>query len=110
MLETTPSCAELWLTFGALPTVLIASLRSSIALSGVFFFLTITFMLLGIAEFVPAHAVGIKTAGGAFGEPYEARLGTRRCSLSLSARRTHHRLQRLVRLVPTYSTHDRGRY
>jgi len=47
--------------------VLIASLRSSIALSGVFAFLTITFMLLGIAEFVPAHAVGIKTAGGAFG-------------------------------------------
>merc|ERR1712166_504610 len=45
----------------------IASLRSSIALSGIFFFLTITFMLLGIAEFVPSHAVAIKTAGGALG-------------------------------------------
>lgn len=47
--------------------VFIASLRSSIALSGIFFFLTITFMLLGIAEFVPSHAVAIKTAGGALG-------------------------------------------
>lgn len=58
------SCSTLTLYYS---TVLIASLRSSIALSGVFFWLTITFMLLGIAEFVPAHAVGIKTAGGAFG-------------------------------------------
>jgi hypothetical protein len=47
--------------------MLIASLRSSIALTGVFAFLSITFMLLGIAEFVPSRAVGIKTAAGAFG-------------------------------------------
>ncbi|KAK4702368.1 uncharacterized protein P7C70_g3857, partial [Phenoliferia sp. Uapishka_3] len=44
----------------------IASLRSSVALSGVFFFLTITFLLLGISYFVPTHP-GIATAGGVLG-------------------------------------------
>ncbi|KAK4699504.1 uncharacterized protein P7C70_g6757, partial [Phenoliferia sp. Uapishka_3] len=44
----------------------LASLRSSVALSGVFFFLTITFMLLGISYFVPTRP-GIGVAGGAFG-------------------------------------------
>ena len=52
-----------WMIFTFL--MLIASLRSSIALSGVFFFLTITFMLLGINEFVSGGHCGI--AGGAFG-------------------------------------------
>ncbi|GAA5971398.1 hypothetical protein JCM11641_008338 [Rhodosporidiobolus odoratus] len=47
--------------------MLIASLRSSIALSGVFFFLTITFALLAVAELGVAHASAIQTAGGAFG-------------------------------------------
>ncbi|GAA5927732.1 hypothetical protein JCM10213_000878 [Rhodosporidiobolus nylandii] len=47
--------------------MLIASLRSSLALSGVFFFLTITFMLLGIAELGVGNASAIQTAGGAFG-------------------------------------------
>ncbi|GAA6005355.1 hypothetical protein JCM10207_002949 [Rhodosporidiobolus poonsookiae] len=47
--------------------MLIASLRSSMALVGVFFFLTITFMLLGIAELGVGNAAAIKTAGGAFG-------------------------------------------
>ncbi|KDE03597.1 hypothetical protein MVLG_05932 [Microbotryum lychnidis-dioicae p1A1 Lamole] len=45
----------------------IASLRSSVALTGVFFFLTITFLLLGVAELGVAHAATIKIAGGAFG-------------------------------------------
>lgn len=44
-----------------------ASLRSSVALSGVFFLLTITFLLLGIAELGVAHASAVHTAGGAFG-------------------------------------------
>ncbi len=52
-----------WFIFTFL--MLIASLRSSIALSGVFFFLTITFLLLGINEFVEGTHCGI--AGGAFG-------------------------------------------
>lgn len=43
----------------------VASLRSSIALSGIFFFLSITFLLLGIAEFVSNPAIAV--AGGAFG-------------------------------------------
>jgi hypothetical protein len=43
----------------------LASLRSSVALSGVFFFLTITFLLLGAAEFT--GSVGVKKAGGWFG-------------------------------------------
>ncbi|GAA5873620.1 hypothetical protein JCM16303_001181 [Sporobolomyces ruberrimus] len=47
--------------------MLLASLRSSIALTGVFFFLTITFLLLGIAELGVGHASAIHTAGGAFG-------------------------------------------
>lgn len=47
--------------------MLIGSLRSSIALSSVFFFLTITFLLLAIAELGVAHASAIHTAGGAFG-------------------------------------------
>lgn len=45
--------------------MLIASLRSSIALSGVFFLLTITFLLLAVNEFVANKTVGI--AGGYFG-------------------------------------------
>ena len=45
--------------------MLIASLRSSVGLVGVFFFLTITFLLLAIAEFVSTPGVGV--AGGAFG-------------------------------------------
>ncbi|GAA6059168.1 hypothetical protein JCM10212_005513 [Sporobolomyces blumeae] len=44
-----------------------ASLRSSIALAGVFFFLTITFLLLAIAELGVGNASAIHTAGGAFG-------------------------------------------
>jgi len=44
----------------------LASLKSSVALSGVFFWLTITFMFLGISYFVPSHP-GLGTAGGAFG-------------------------------------------
>lgn len=44
----------------------IASLRSSVALSGVFFFLWITFILLASAYFVPSMP-GIAVAGGAFG-------------------------------------------
>ncbi|PRQ74802.1 GPR1/FUN34/yaaH family-domain containing protein [Rhodotorula toruloides] len=47
--------------------MLLASLRSSIALTGVFFFLTITFLLLGIAELGVGNASAIQTAGGAFG-------------------------------------------
>ncbi|GAA5957346.1 hypothetical protein JCM3765_000430 [Sporobolomyces pararoseus] len=47
--------------------MLLGSLRSSIALTSVFFFLTITFLLLGIAELGVAHASAIHTAGGAFG-------------------------------------------
>ncbi|SGZ06107.1 BQ5605_C031g10919 [Microbotryum silenes-dioicae] len=71
--------------------VFIASLRSSVALTGVFFFLTselftelqqslekplthfgtlsrvVTFLLLGVAELGVAHAATIKIAGGAFG-------------------------------------------
>ncbi|GAA5849689.1 hypothetical protein JCM9279_001980 [Rhodotorula babjevae] len=48
--------------------MLIASLRSSIALSSVFFFLTITFLLLGIAELGNVgNSSAIHTAGGAFG-------------------------------------------
>ncbi|GAA5860253.1 hypothetical protein JCM3774_000358 [Rhodotorula dairenensis] len=47
--------------------MLLASLRSSIALSSVFFFLTITFLLLGIAELGVGNASAIHTAGGAFG-------------------------------------------
>ncbi|GAA5894973.1 acetate uptake transporter family protein [Sporobolomyces salmoneus] len=47
--------------------MLLASLRSSIALVGVFFFLTITFLLLAIAELGVAHASAIHVAGGAFG-------------------------------------------
>lgn len=46
--------------------MLIASLRSSLALTGVFFFLTITFLLLGIGEFVTTMPM-IPVAGGAFG-------------------------------------------
>ncbi|GAA5830607.1 hypothetical protein JCM11251_002531 [Rhodosporidiobolus azoricus] len=44
-----------------------ASLRSSIALSGVFFFLTITFMLLAIADHGVGNSQAIKIAGGSFG-------------------------------------------
>jgi len=45
----------------------IASLRSSIALSAVFLSLTITFLLLAIAELGVGNAANIQTAGGAFG-------------------------------------------
>ncbi|KAM0751814.1 hypothetical protein T439DRAFT_379900 [Meredithblackwellia eburnea MCA 4105] len=49
--------------------MLIASLRSSVALIGVFFFLTITFLLLSLSKFIGnAHiAANIGTVGGAFG-------------------------------------------
>lgn len=49
--------------------MLVASLRSSLALISVFFFLTITFMLLFISEFLsnPAHATKVGKAGGWFG-------------------------------------------
>ncbi|GAA5905444.1 hypothetical protein JCM6882_003162 [Rhodosporidiobolus microsporus] len=47
--------------------MLIASLRSSIALSSVFFFLTITFMLLAIADHGVANSTTVKIAGGSFG-------------------------------------------
>ncbi|KAM0748641.1 hypothetical protein T439DRAFT_304201 [Meredithblackwellia eburnea MCA 4105] len=53
-----------WFIFTFL--MLIGALRSSVALAGVFFFLTITFLLLGISYFVPSHP-GIAVAGGAFG-------------------------------------------
>ncbi|WP_431521752.1 GPR1/FUN34/YaaH family transporter, partial [Escherichia coli] len=43
----------------------VASLRSSIALSSLFFFLDITFLLLFVAEFTGSGSV--HTAGGAFG-------------------------------------------
>ncbi|GAA5997126.1 acetate uptake transporter family protein [Rhodotorula paludigena] len=45
----------------------LGSLRSSIALSAVFFFLTITFMLLAIADLGTGNSDAIRTAGGAFG-------------------------------------------
>ncbi|TIC10572.1 hypothetical protein E3Q08_02468 [Wallemia mellicola] len=44
---------------------LVASHRSSVALSGVFFFLTITFILLAAAEFT--GSTGTKKAGGVIG-------------------------------------------
>lgn len=44
---------------------LIASLRSSVGLVGVFFFLSITFLLLTIGEFL--HNTTVTKAGGAFG-------------------------------------------
>jgi len=49
--------------------MLCGSLRSSLGLISVFFFLTITFLLLFIAEFVgnPVHSVKVAKAGGAFG-------------------------------------------
>ncbi|KAK4700489.1 uncharacterized protein P7C70_g5760, partial [Phenoliferia sp. Uapishka_3] len=50
-----------WMIFTFM--MLIASLRSSVALSGVFFFLTITFLLLATAFFVPSMP-GISVAGG----------------------------------------------
>ncbi|KAL8286709.1 hypothetical protein RQP46_004237 [Phenoliferia psychrophenolica] len=53
-----------WFIFTAI--MLVASLRSSVALTGVFFFLTITFLLLAIATFIPSMPM-IHTAGGAFG-------------------------------------------
>jgi len=46
--------------------MLIAAHRSSAGLFGVFFFLTITFLLLGISYFVPSKP-HIGTAGGVFG-------------------------------------------
>ncbi|GJN87696.1 hypothetical protein Rhopal_000651-T1 [Rhodotorula paludigena] len=45
----------------------IASLRSSVALCSVFFFLTITFLLLAIADLHVGAWETIRTAGGAFG-------------------------------------------
>jgi len=46
--------------------LLIASLRSSVGLISVFFFLTITFLLLGVSYYFP-NKPHIGTAGGAFG-------------------------------------------
>ncbi|KEI39545.1 uncharacterized protein L969DRAFT_49244 [Mixia osmundae IAM 14324] len=46
--------------------MLIASLRSSAALVSVFFFLTLTFLLLFVGKLLPTHTA-ITTAGGAFG-------------------------------------------
>jgi len=46
--------------------MLLASMRSSIGLMGVFFFLTITFLLLGVGEFYPTKP-NIAVAGGVFG-------------------------------------------
>jgi len=58
-----------WFIFTAL--MLIASLRSSAALVSVFFFLTITFLLLFVGYFVSANGnangAHVITAGGAFG-------------------------------------------
>jgi len=53
-----------WMIFTFI--MFIASLRSSVALSSVFFFLTITFLLLGVSYFEPTKP-GIATAGGVFG-------------------------------------------
>jgi succinate-acetate transporter protein len=47
--------------------MLIASFRSSVGLVSVFFFLTITFMLLGISQFITTNAENVAKAGGAFG-------------------------------------------
>ncbi|KAI5474862.1 glyoxylate pathway regulator [Pseudohyphozyma bogoriensis] len=53
-----------WMIFTFI--MFLASLKSSVALSGVFFFLTITFMLLGISKFFLTNThIGI--AGGVFG-------------------------------------------
>ncbi|TNY24244.1 GPR1/FUN34/yaaH family-domain-containing protein [Rhodotorula diobovata] len=55
-----------WLIFSTI--MLIASLRSSIALSSVFFFLVITLVLLGVSELGDVgNSSAIHTAGGAFG-------------------------------------------
>lgn len=53
-----------WMIFVFL--MAIATLRSSIALSSVFWLVAIVFMLLGIHEFKPDHP-GLQTAGGAVG-------------------------------------------
>jgi len=53
-----------WMIFTFI--MLLATPRSSFGLAGVFFFLTITFMLLGISYYVPSKP-HIATAGGAFG-------------------------------------------
>jgi succinate-acetate transporter protein len=47
--------------------MLIASFRSSVALVGVFFFLTITFLLLAISYLVTTNSTAIAKAGGYFG-------------------------------------------
>ncbi|KAL8284023.1 hypothetical protein RQP46_005136 [Phenoliferia psychrophenolica] len=53
-----------WLIFSFI--MLVASLRSSVALSSIFFWLVITLALLAAAEFVPSMPA-IHTAGGVFG-------------------------------------------
>lgn len=53
-----------WMIFVILMAV--ATLRSSIALSSVFWLVAIVFMLLGIHEFKPDH-LALQTAGGAVG-------------------------------------------
>ncbi|KZT68470.1 hypothetical protein DAEQUDRAFT_766285 [Daedalea quercina L-15889] len=45
----------------------LGSLRRSVGMAALFFFLTLTFMMLGIAELVPAAATGCAKAGGALG-------------------------------------------
>jgi succinate-acetate transporter protein len=54
-----------WFIFTFL--MFVASLRSSVGLVSVFFFLTITFMLLGISQFITTNAENVAKAGGAFG-------------------------------------------
>ncbi|KAI0757792.1 FUN34 transmembrane protein [Daedaleopsis nitida] len=45
----------------------VASLRRNLGLVVLFFFLTITFLLLGLSHFLTASAVALEKAGGAFG-------------------------------------------
>ncbi|EPS95686.1 hypothetical protein FOMPIDRAFT_57109 [Fomitopsis schrenkii] len=45
----------------------VASLRTNMGMIALFFFLTLTFMMLGISEFVPSAAAGCTKAGGALG-------------------------------------------
>ncbi|TBU39642.1 FUN34 transmembrane protein [Dichomitus squalens] len=57
----------LWTWFIVTFLLLVASLRRNLGLVVLFFFLTITFALLGSGKFSTAHAVALDKAGGAFG-------------------------------------------
>ncbi|KAH9836830.1 FUN34 transmembrane protein [Rhodofomes roseus] len=47
--------------------LLLGSLRRSVGMAALFFFLTLTFMMLGIAQLVPSATAGAAKAGGALG-------------------------------------------